>query len=611
MRTRHLVGGSAAGVTLLVALALTPIALAPPAAAGGGTTIVQVTTTDDELDPSPTIPGSDVSLREAMAFTSIGDLSHDITVVLQVDQVYVLDLCSGSDDANATGDLHAPASVSFTIVGNGSTVEQTCADQAVIRKPNGNGRLTIDDLHVTGGERRGVYASQDLYVVDGSVIEGNSSTVAGGGVYASDDLVVQDSTLRDNVANNAGGGGFAGTTVSVARSTITGNRSGTGGGGIFTHGTALVERSTVSDNSTGAAGGGIGAFQTIQVNSSTVARNQADDAGGGVAMISTLDAHTLIVSDSTLVANAAPIGANLSSDDDGTISRSIVSLGRGGEDCALDAGGNLPNLVGGDQSCNGILVPVDELSLHPMVAAPAANGGPTQTQRTVAPSRAIDAYTGPACGASDDQRGSTRPQGSACDAGAYEGAAAPCTPTFPDVSGTHPFFDEVCWLTQMGITGGFADGGYHPADPVSRQAMAAFLFRLALSPPGSDTGEAVALDVPADHPFVVEISWLVQERISGGFGDETYRPLTPVSRQAMAAFLFRVAGEPAPPAPPTQTFSDVPPTHPFFDAIAWMTRVEVADGFVDGTFRPSAPVSRQAMAAFLLRLADGVPLAGL
>jgi hypothetical protein len=613
MRTRHLVGGSLAA-SLLLSIALAPIALAPPAAAGGGSTTIQVTTTDDELDPSPTVPGSDVSLREAMAFSGTGDLSHDIAVVLQVDQTYVLDLCSGSSDANATGDLHAPASVSFTIVGNGSTVEQTCADQAVIRKPLGNGRLIIDDLHVTGGERNGVSASQDLYIVDGSVIEGNSSDVAGGGVYASDDLIVHDSTLRDNVANNAGGGGFANTTISVSRSTITGNRSGTGGGGLFTHGTALVDRSTVSDNATGTAGGGIGAFHTIQVTSSTVARNRAGTSGGGIGMLSTLDADTLSVSDSTLVGNAAVTGANLHSDDDGTIARSIVSLGSGGSDCHLVAGGLLPNLVGGDESCYGILQPLDEMSLHPMVAAPASNGGPTRTQRTVSPSRALDAIpttgTPGVCATPTDQRLEARPQGPACDAGAFEGLPTTCAPTFDDVTGSHPFFDEICWLTQLGVTGGFADGGYHPSDAVSRQAMAAFLYRLALSPPVEAT-QAVALDVPLGHPFLREIHWLLEEDIAEGFGDETYRPLTPVSRQAMAAFLYRVAGEPNPPSMPAQTFSDVPVSHPFFEEIAWMTDADVARGFEDGTFRPSAPVSRQAMAAFLLRMADQVPLLGL
>ena len=80
----------------------------------------------------------------------------------------------------------------------------------------------------------------------------------------------------------------------------------------------------------------------------------------------------------------------------------------------------------------------------------------------------------------------------------------------------------------------------------------------------------------------------------------------------MAAFLYRVAGSPEPfPDPSPQAFDDVPPGHPFFEEIAWMAGSGVSTGFDDDTFRPSNPVSRQAMAAFLLCLADDVPLLGL
>ena len=51
-------------------------------------------------------------------------------------------------------------------------------------------------------------------------------------------------------------------------------------------------------------------------------------------------------------------------------------------------------------------------------------------------------------------------------------------------------------------------------------------------------------------------------------------------------------------------FTDVPPGHPFEDEIAWMDQYEISTGYEDGTFRPGAPVTRQAMAAFMQRLAS-------
>ncbi|MEO6351229.1 MAG: S-layer homology domain-containing protein, partial [Candidatus Limnocylindrales bacterium] len=53
-------------------------------------------------------------------------------------------------------------------------------------------------------------------------------------------------------------------------------------------------------------------------------------------------------------------------------------------------------------------------------------------------------------------------------------------------------------------------------------------------------------DVSVDRPFCVEIAWMKDARISTGFSDNTYRPNAPVTRQAMAAFMSRLDGETPP-----------------------------------------------------------------
>lgn len=50
---------------------------------------------------------------------------------------------------------------------------------------------------------------------------------------------------------------------------------------------------------------------------------------------------------------------------------------------------------------------------------------------------------------------------------------------FSDVSASHAFHDEIGWLADSGISGGFPDGTFRPSNPVSRQAMAAFMQRVA------------------------------------------------------------------------------------------------------------------------------------
>ena len=50
-----------------------------------------------------------------------------------------------------------------------------------------------------------------------------------------------------------------------------------------------------------------------------------------------------------------------------------------------------------------------------------------------------------------------------------------------------------------------------------------------------------------------------------------------------------------------QTFTDVPQSHPFHGDIEWMAQTGISEGYEDGTYRPGAPVTRQAMSAFIRR----------
>jgi hypothetical protein len=252
----------------------------------------------------------------------------------------------------------------------------------------------------------------------------------------------------------------------------------------------------------------------------------------------------------------------------------------------------------------------DQAGLHPQLGPLADNGGPTLTHRPAFGSPALDHIPTLSCFSASDQRGEVRPQpdGGACDVGSVEEPAALCTPAaFPDVGTGHPFFSDICWMDQMGITTGFPGGQFRPSQSVSRQSMAAFLHRFAGAPPIALPATPTFADVPSSHPFFTEIEWLADSEITGGFPDGSYRPSTAVSRQAMAAFLFRIGGNFGFIAPVTPSFTDVGVDHAFFREIEWTASdAAVSQGFGDGTWRPSIAVTRQAMSAFLHRLA-GIP----
>jgi hypothetical protein len=172
---------------------------------------------------------------------------------------------------------------------------------------------------------------------------------------------------------------------------------------------------------------------------------------------------------------------------------------------------------------------------------------------------------------------------------------------FPDVPPAHPFCTDVSWASSEGIASGYGDGTFRPADPVSRASMTAFLYRAAGSPAFTDPVTPTFPDVPTGHPFYTEVEWAAAEGIALGYGDGTFRPGLAVSRGSMGAFLHRAAGSPPITEPGTPTFPDVSASHPFFGEVEWLAAEGIADGFPDGTYRPSLAVSRGAMTAFLHR----------
>jgi hypothetical protein len=182
---------------------------------------------------------------------------------------------------------------------------------------------------------------------------------------------------------------------------------------------------------------------------------------------------------------------------------------------------------------------------------------------------------------------------------------------FDDVRITAEFAADIVWLADSGITSGYPDQTFRPTSPVSREAMAAFLYRQSGSPAFTPPAAPTFVDVVPGSTFFREIEWLAAQGISEGTrlpdGSRRFEPGTPVSRQAMAAFLHRHAGSPPVTVPSTPTFADVPRGASFAAEIEWLYGAGVTTGTPQGgalLYRPADAVSRQAMAAFLHRYSE-------
>jgi hypothetical protein len=176
------------------------------------------------------------------------------------------------------------------------------------------------------------------------------------------------------------------------------------------------------------------------------------------------------------------------------------------------------------------------------------------------------------------------------------------TEGFRDVTGGHQFYKEISWMNQEGITTGYTwDDTFRPTQKVSREAFAAYLYRLAGKPAVSLPNRSPFKDVPKSSQFYKEIVWLSKQNITTGWADGTFRPKSNIARDAMAAFLYRYEGRPSFKAPSSSPFKDVPKSAQFYKEITWLRASGITTGYSDGTFRPYTGTSREATAAFLFR----------
>jgi hypothetical protein len=110
-------------------------------------------------------------------------------------------------------------------------------------------------------------------------------------------------------------------------------------------------------------------------------------------------------------------------------------------------------------------------------------------------------------------------------------------------------------------------------------------------------------DVPPGSQFYTEIGKLAARRVTLGCGTGVYCPNDSVTREQMAAFIIRALGQTGPPIPQQQRFGDVPPQNTFYAFIDQMAVRQITLGCSTNPalYCPSGSVTREQMAAFLIR----------
>jgi parallel beta-helix repeat protein len=410
-------------VAIQVGLPCTEDALRKAVADGGG---------PHEFDcDEPIVTASTIYIYRDVKLDGLGTLvvsGGDDHRVFWVDYATVEFRAMTITEGSATGQGQGTAL--FNYGGDVTIVDSTLSDNYRGAIGNNSAKLTIENSVITrntdayGGGGIALYASS-LTISDSIVSDNTSEWYGGIGVVEPDSRATLIRTLvTRNVATVYGNGGLGagpGCEATIIDSTISDNRAarnggGIGGGGIDTK--LSVIGSTIVGNVAGDSSGGVGVDTgTLIVTNSTVSGNHAEGRAGGIAIGAS---GTGIVTNTTVTDNTAQIGSAIGTLGAITVANSIV-VG----DCGfLGPSPVFTNTVEGiptgapfESTCFGSIVIQDtDVGLGPLQD----NGGLTETHALLPSSVAIDSVPVAMCEEATDQRGVSRPQGTACDAGAYE-----------------------------------------------------------------------------------------------------------------------------------------------------------------------------------------------
>jgi hypothetical protein len=391
---------------LAATLSATAAVMLAPSVATADTYTVG-TTSDTSASPCPTATAS-CSLRQLVLYVEAHPFPPDTITVPP--GTYTLSL----------GALTIDQSVSIDGAGANSTV---------IQEPIPSDRSSAGDrVFDIGAVSGGITPTVSLAGIEVAGGDANSANgFFGGDIRSSDVLTLTDDWITNGFACSGGGVGNSAGTLTIERSLISGNHAACAGGdsgGVENFGTPgspdlpghlLIDDSTIAGNDARLVGGVFSwndPNNTLTVENSTIADNSGQDepsgaargAGGGVGL-----GDGVARVENTILAGNVEITGGVTTPTNCAPGPGLTSLGRNidsGTDCGLAE--TIPGRA-------------DESDTNPLLGPLQNNGGPTMTMALGHGSPALDKV--PAAGAncpSTDQRGVPRPQGVACDIGAFE-----------------------------------------------------------------------------------------------------------------------------------------------------------------------------------------------
>ena len=179
------------------------------------------------------------------------------------------------------------------------------------------------------------------------------------------------------------------------------------------------------------------------------------------------------------------------------------------------------------------------------------------------------------------------------------------TDGFTDVAADAWYADAVAYVTEKGLFSGSGGGQFSPDAAMTRAMFVTVLWRMADQPAAEKSGDFT--DVAGDDWCAGAVSWASANGIVGGFPDGKFYPGRSVTREQIAAILYRYAKMQSGDATISGSldgFTDADGVSEWArQPLAWAVGRQLVNGYADGRVNPQGTATRAQVAQILTNYA--------
>lgn len=177
---------------------------------------------------------------------------------------------------------------------------------------------------------------------------------------------------------------------------------------------------------------------------------------------------------------------------------------------------------------------------------------------------------------------------------------------FTDVKENDWFYASVKYAYENDLMKGISNTEFAPDSEVTRAMFVTVIYRMENEP---QTGKCAFTDVESDSYYENAVAWANENGIVSGISEECFAPNEPITREQMAAIIYRYAsfkGYDITTSSNTSYTDNDNISDYAKDAVIWAAEKSVMTGNTDGSFAPKANTTRAQVASVFMRMVENL-----